>query len=381
MEKYKTLYELFNEELSHFPNNKARVYESIDDFITNDKKAAEFINTINYGDSDLFKEDNINNSIISQGRARHAVISLFLGMVLGKLKGLFKNYISILNVDSVDYIKFADTYIVYKLWMLTAINHDYGYHINYIHKKIDIDDLPISYNLFDDNIHYDYEPLINYKEKYPEVLKNTYDQIKEYYNYAHRFHKHRGDEEKNDHGILGALLLYDRISKKNNKELRKSKLSYHYMNNNFDYKDMLFYKTACLTIAQHNIFKSDNEERDKCYGEALSHLYHDANYYVDEKHKLLYLLSLVDTVECIKTFSKSESSSEYFHTLTVLKNVELLVTEDEIVIDFGKLYDKIKKDKEELLPVLESHIDGIMKLNTWTSFKVTRKDNTKVIIR
>lgn len=375
MEKLKTLFDLFNEELSIFPSSGAYGYTSIEEFITDDEKSAKFINNLNYGDNTLF--DDIIVQEISYGRARHSAISLFLGLVLGKFKNLFGNCAAVLNDDNEDYKLFGEPYINYKLWMLTSINHDYGYHSSYIFKKISIEDLNLKYNLFNDEDNYDYRPLINYSNKYFKVLKNDYKQIIKYYEYSQRYHEKYSHDEKNDHGILGAVLLYDRISKKHYNNVKNHEKSMNYFNDDFGLNDILFYKTACLTIAQHNIYKSNSLEADEFYGADLKHLHHNSKYLIDSKHTLLYLLSLVDTIECVKLFSKSEAKSKYFETLTVLKNVELLVNENEIIIDFSMLYNKIKKDKEELLDKLLDHMSNIKKLETWTSYKITDISETK----
>lgn len=370
MEKFKSLFELFNEELSIFPGAGAYGYTSIEDFITDDIKTAQFINNLNYGDNTVFNDIIIQE--ISQGRARHSAISLFLGLVLGKFKSLFGNCAAVLNEDNEDYKLFGEPYINYKLWMITAINHDYGYHSKYILKKVSIDDLNLKFNLFEDIEYYNYLPLINYSNKYFKVLKNNYNQIKKYYEYSQKYHEIHCCEEKNDHGILGAILLYDRVNKKHYNKFKEYEKSMNYFSNDFGMNDILLYKTACLTIAQHNIYKSDSLEADKLYGSELSHLYHDSGYIIDETYTLLYLLSLVDTVECVKVFSKDETKSKYFETLTVLKNIEVSVDEKEILIDFSKLYEKIKKDKIELLKKLDKHILNIKRLEEWTTLKVAK---------
>ena len=383
MGELQTLFELFNEELSTFPSTGTYGYSSIEEFITDDKKSAEFINDLNYGEKTIFND--VIEHDISYGRARHSVISLFLGLVLGKFQNLFGNCSSVLNDETIEYLQYGEFYINYKLWMLTAINHDYGYHSKYILNKISIDDLHLNYNLFNDEENYGYLPLIDYSSKYLKVLKNNYYQIKKYYEYSQRYHEKnilmgKNDEEKNDHGILGALLLYDRVNKKNYNTCKEYKKNINNFSDDFGYNDMLFYKTACLTIAQHNIYKSGSLEADELYGPDLKHLYHNSEYLIDSEHTLLYLLSLVDTIECVKVFSKSETKSKYFETLTVLKNVKLSVSKNEIIIDFSMLYKKIEEDKIELLKILEDHIYKIKDLKTWTNLVVTEESKTRLRI-
>lgn len=373
MEEQKTLYELFNEQLSLFPNNKSYPYKSIEEFIFDDEKSVKFINRLNYGENTMYN-DVIKNDI-SQGRARHSIISLFLGLILGKFKKLFENCSSILKKNDNDLSSY-EKYLNFKLWMITAINHDYGYHSRYVLENVPIERLPIKYDLFDDKINFNYIPLMDYSSKYSHVLKNNYNQIKEYYIYSQKFHNKNNDIERNDHGILGALLLYDRVNRKYANQFNECVINKNYINENFQSIDMLLYKTACLTIAQHNIYKSKCEENDELYGPKLSHLYYNSKYVIDEKYVLLYLLTLVDTIECVKLFSKSESETKYFETLTILKNIELLVKDDEITIDFSKLYNKIKKDKEELIKKIIKHMDNIKDLSSWTTFNVIKISDT-----
>lgn len=368
MGELKSLFELFNEELSNFPSSGAYGYNSIEDFITDDKKSAKFINDLNYGENTLFNDIELHK--ISHGRARHSVIALFLGLVLKKFKNLFGNCASVLNDDNLDYLVFGEPYINYKLWMITSINHDYGYHSKHIFLKKSIDDLNLKFKLFDDNQNYCYEPLINYSSKYFKVLKNSYNQIINYYEYSQKYHELNFDEEKNDHGILGALLLYDRVNRIHYKKFNNYEKNLNYFSDDFGMNDILFYKTVCLTIAQHNIYKSKTEETDKLYGLELSHLHHNSGYKIDSKYTLLYFLSLVDTLECVKVFSKYEAKTKYFETLTILKNVEVSVDENEILIDFSKLYEKIKIDKIEMLEKFNHHIESIKSLKEWTTLKV-----------
>ena len=65
--------------------------------------------------------------------------------------------------------------------------------------------------------------------------------------------------------------------------------------------------------------------------------------------KKLFIWSIILIIFGILCHAKDETKSKYFETLTVLKNIEVSVDEKEILIDFSKLYEKIKKDKIELL--------------------------------
>lgn len=87
---------------------------------------------------------------------------------------------------------------------------------------------------------------------------------------------------------------------------------------------------------------------------------------------MLLLLSLVDTIECVKTFSKKESEVSYFQTLTILNSVRLYSDKQKIIIDFSELATKIYKDKPKsgLLTELDKHIKSIIGMSNWTCLDV-----------
>ncbi len=221
----KSLLELLNIELEHFPNYKRVGYSSVLELITDDEVAAEFINHLNYEDKKVFE---LKNTIpISQGRARHSVISFLLGLVIGKFKGLFGSLSSAFNDNTVQYIEeISEPYIEYWLWMLVSTNHDYGYYSKYVSQKIDLSDIEVKYDLFYDDNSIPYEPLHNFEEKYPKVLKLPYEKIKKYFDYSKFYHEKEGDhEELCDHGILGGVLIYDKAVSKIVPSLTDKKIS------------------------------------------------------------------------------------------------------------------------------------------------------------
>ena len=312
-----TLEELFDAQLKQLPFNE-NVYHNVSDFITDDNKSADFLNSFYYNEK-LFPKQG-NDSMITKGRARHSAISFLLGLCIGDFCKLFGNCSAIFNDTQGDYIQINEPYINYKLWMCTATNHDYGYYSELVKQQKALDKLPIKYNLFDDSLDWNENILKCFEQQYPKVLKNSYQNIKDYYVYSQKYHLKEDSDEKSDHGILGGVLLYDRFLRKNCEDIKNinaSKLSFSGILNELSYRDVLYYKASCLTICQHNIFKSDGPSSDLSYGNKLSHLFHNGGYFIGRNHPLLLLLSLVDTIECVKRFSRKESSSNYFQTLTI----------------------------------------------------------------
>lgn len=368
-----TLKELFDEQLVHLSPFGTTCYD-VADFIKNDNKSKDFLNSFNYNKK-LFPSDEGNNIKITKGRARHSAISLLLGLCIGDFCNLFCDCSSIFNDDLICYLYVNEPYINYKLWMCTATNHDYGYFSSYVTQMKKLNELPIKYDLFDDSLDWGKDFFTNFEQTYPRILKNSYQQIKDYYLYSQNYHRKDNSLEKSDHGIIGGVLLYNRFVRNNIDNIKNtsaSSLSFSRISDDITYRDILYYKASCLTICQHNIFKSKNSHSDKLYTKKLSHLHHNRGYYIGRKHPLLLLLSLVDTIECVKTFSQKESESQYFQTLTILNSVRLYSDKQKIIIDFSDLATKIYKDKPNsgLLTELDKHIKSIIGMSNWTCLDV-----------
>lgn len=367
-----SLYDAYNEQLLHLPDNTI-IYKNISEFIEDDKQSAEFINKVVFNDKSMYL-----TNVVAQGRARHSVISYFLGLVIGDFCGLLGNCSNIFNCNNLGYLQINEPYINYRLWLITSTNHDYGYFSQYVKTGYDLE--KAKYNLLSDN-DYGLSILTNVSRKYPRIFKNTYEDINNYYLYSQYFNQNgKGDKfEKRDHGILGGVLLFNKIFPKiKGKIVNKESVDFSlsYMNRAYIDSDVLFYKAACLTICQHNIFKSDGKiETENNYKKYhLEHLLKQSGYSVGLDTPLLALLSLVDTIECIKSFSKRDGKKTGLRTKTILKNIKIGVTKDEILLDYTDLYNYITKD-EGRLNVLKNCIDNIERLPTWTDFKVEHVNN------
>ena len=166
--------------------------------------------------------------------------------------------------------------------------------------------------------------------------------------------------ERLNHGIYGGAYLFKRLMKKP-----------LYME-----KEQLYIKAVCMCIAQHNIFKSTSDEIDRKLDEyvSLTILKHDSDFKINEEYPLLLFLSLVDTIECVKKFSKSCNSASFLQTETVLSNVQAEITKEKIELDFSSLLERINErkmlKKEILLDTYKDYFENNIKsLGNWTIYK------------
>lgn len=372
-DKKTSLLDAFDRALEDFPNYRSAKYNSLKDFITDDSKSAEFINNIVYGGEKVF--DSKNSLKVSQGRARHSVLSFFYGLCLGKFMGLFGNLPLVFNDDNISYVidNINEPYICYWLWLITSTNHDYGYYSRFIREARELEKLEVTYNLLEDTQSFSYNNLNNFSRKFKRVFKNTYQQISNYYKYSIYYHSFKeDDEEKCDHGVLGAILIYDRVAKKLKNANNIVEYSTSDMNRNPSYKDILFYKAACLTIAQHNIFKSMDLKSDEIYKNYnLYHLLSNSDYCIGVDTPLLALLSLVDTIECVNIFSKSETEGHFLQTITILENIYIDVKMNEIIINYRDFYAYLLQKKNlSLISTYKQYLKNVKALGKWTVFYI-----------
>jgi hypothetical protein len=370
---YKDLLTLFDEALRKVSAFKEKEYASVLDFLTDDKKSAKFINDISFEGEYLF---GVNETIETAiGRARHSVISHLLGIVLGDFCGLYDTLCETLkSPTTIALVSQNKDFINFLLWAITSQNHDYGYYSNYISRKVDISDLKLKFNLLSDDNLLDSKYLYGaFGDNYAGILKNNYVQINNYYSYSQFFHEETKSQEKNDHGILGALLLYDRISRLVFDEYQNSEnkpsISIPYG------LTTLIHKVACLTISQHNIFKSDTSYRDKIYKRFnLTHLLHNSDYYIGITSPILLLMSLVDSIEMTKCLSRKENDDKYLRTETVLKSMKVYVDLNNIYLDFRDLMEVVKaKNDVNLLNSFNRYLKNINDLSKWMNLNVKSK--------
>ena len=150
-----------------------------------------------------------------------------------------------------------------------------------------------------------------------------------------------------------------------------SELSKRALKQNND-SELPIIKACSLAVAQHNIFKSSNKERDKEYKKYdLNTLLSTSTFKIRHEKALLLFLSLIDTIECVKKFSQSQKSNRYLETLTTLKSIKLSVSEHEILLDLSELSKRINEKYDfELNNMFDNYINALRTINTWTEIKI-----------
>lgn len=350
----KSLYSLMNEQIIKLDTKSG--YEIIDEFITDDGKSMQFIKSL----SNVFEVNNGGVYEIAKIRARHSVITFLMGMIFSEFGGLYGSIASVVNLEEANN---------FRLWLLTSLNHDIAYFSDRLKNgKIDYKKT-FKYYLFDENSEDDFLKYVRlFPKQYMSTLAYSYEEILLYDKYARKYHKEKGDtKEQVDHGILGGVItFYNSIRK-----IKKSGCNEN---------EILIAEASSLTIAQHNIFKSSSKECDRKYPEGLlKKLGHDSSFRINRKTPLLLLLSLVDTIECVKKFGKKDqedNGNKSFEALTVLKSIFVFSDKEKIEIDLSEFAKKMKKkgiDKEE-------YWKSISTLSNWTELKVTEKDDVFTIV-
>ena len=359
----------FIEEAFHSYGGYHGQYKSVSEFIGNDEKCLRLI----YQLLDLGRDDISVLHKKNFNRASHIIVTLLLGIGIENKQGVLT------GVNSFN--PMPDEY----LWMLTALLHDYGYFRKELLVSKSLDQLGLKYNLLTDEYHDEPLKCLNgYSNNFSQYCTFSYDTINNYYEYR-RNHIFINDEngEINDHGIMGACIAFSqyvqfylkhevpRINKRDKRIMLLQET------------EPLLYKTACLMAAQHNLFKSESTERDFEYGEyRLTQLLSTSPIRINERNPLLLMLALVDTIECSKRFSKKANPKKYLKMDTILNRTLIDVSDEQILIDFSKLYEFIdKKNNVDLLSQLEKHIRNIMNLGSWTSYEAQQTEPFMIVIR
>lgn len=267
--------------------NKRSKY-SINDLFAQ-RKAQEFIR-------ECFREEYKNAkikeciSIIKPFRAIHTVSAFLLGLII-------KNK---LQIDTRNWRRLPGEKTPkgsFELfWSLVCLFHDIGY---------TYEENPEQYKSFesiDEFIRFlnmDYSLLDVSKHK--ELIINYYKM------------RISGKSACVDHGIVGALLLYDALM-----DLAENSKIYSGIK---EYKS--FFVNICDTIALHNMWRATTSTIDEYIENGLWELIPDDDqhhiiFYKDDP--LLFLLAIVDTIDPIKAFCRDNRFRDPATEINVLKN-------------------------------------------------------------
>jgi hypothetical protein len=211
------------------------------------------------------------------------------------------------------------------IWFLIALFHDNAYQMEDESKLTGVSTLEELYQYFDIE-----HTLLDTKFK---RCKDFLDMRENYFNYRKK------EWGVIDHGILGGILLYDRLVK-----IRRNKKRHN--------EDDLFwgkklenqYKLAANAISIHNIWIPDKDSQELYEQYNLTALVN----FKPVKFKdfpLFYLLGIVDTIEPLKVYRNENHDSIY-----ILKNITMNFGRNFIQIrnipgsklDFQKMIDQLK---------------------------------------
>lgn len=365
----KSLLELMDEALA----STGSCCTSVADFITDGEKSQDFIDDLMWKNTTLYFPGKVQpflpTSILSkvyrypQERARHIAISFLFGMVLSEFGGFYASLPEVLNRGNDAPLTKAA--LAQRMWLITSLSHDTGYSLK---SKLSDSNLVFKteyprFLLTDTYNDPQMGSINNFRQNYRMVFAHEYKQILAYNDYIREYKDWPPAYEKNDHGILGGLDMFDHLTR-NMQDMEARDRA----------QELALIKACCLTVAQHNIFKSPKKDSDEFYKEfKLYHLLTTSNFRITRETPLLLFLCLVDTIECMKRFSKGATQGSYLQATTILEKIHLYVDKDKIVLDFNDLKAHIDaKDKtvaDELNAIYQKHLNTLTSIDTWTVFK------------
>lgn len=282
------------------------------------------------GKTDVFKTSGIK---ISQIRYPNHINSVFfLGILLYNKTSFNKLYK--LEKNEPGYRTFPF------IWFLIALFHDNAYDIelsNLFKDIASLDELLRHYKI--DNFLFDVRGA--------SKCNSLMDSRKDYFNFRLK------EMHKVDHGLLGGILLYDRLLK-----IRREAKKYH--------EDDLYwgeelegqYQIAAEAISIHNIWLPNSKATEDLYENYnLNNLINFRKVRFKD-FPLFYILGIIDTIEPIKTY-QSDEDDQY-----ILDNILLKFKQKSLTfyhrpgsrLDFSKLKQKTK--------YFEGWLDVDVKMNT-----------------
>lgn len=345
----KSLKKLMDDELERLGLPKE--FSRLEKFINSGKKSAKFISYLLKDSQYSIPNDNDSLYETAEIRARHSAVTFLVGLALRNFGDLFNKIPAIVD-HSQDCAE--------HMWLTTSLYHDKAYSSTYVTRPdIDYRKKFLPY-LLTDNLPDEWSAINKFSIIYPGTLAYTYNEIEKYDEYAIEYHREneKSGKEKRDHGILGGVMMFSDLENKAVKQGLTDELP--------------IIKACSLAVAQHNIFKSSDKKSDERYiYYKLDRLLSTSPFQITQKQPLLLFLSLVDTIECVKSLSKGENSSKYLETLTVLKSIQVLIQKNTIELDFTQLEKEIsKKENKELQDSFDHYLKSLKSIHTWTVFHV-----------
>ena len=278
-------------------------------------------------------------------RSKHSVSIFLLGLLL-------QDGLQITEYDD------AQRKLFIWQWFLTTLYHDLGYVYEEGNRNSPIDSL--DFDLLAEN-----------------NLKTKFD-----VNTIENYQKYRKDIcGKDDHGIVGGLLLYDRLCNNIDAKFRlciepnKSKERFVYNNLNYGTYQYEHFQKFATSIVEHNMFfctEADDQLKRKVYKAADLEELVIGHGYKGKKHRFsdnpaFFLLCLADNLDPLKAYREEDSG-------LVLDNVYLELIDDNIIrIEVGK--DLSCTEYFKSIKGLETWMEVVVDVDDNSSRSITVKFN------
>ena len=335
----------------------------ISDVVDNKRKSIQYINKIlkQHGNKVTIP---FNSSLKQYDfRVKHVLFSFGLGIVLSS----FHNLKYKIEEDYKRY-NIQNTFIY--TWLTLCLYHDFGYFIGESHLKFDdIEKIKVNYNIFD----YGYCTSRYSKNLFLDYYKNKYEEQ----NWESNKYNLLENEEVGDHGILGGYVLFERLY---SSEINTISLKKATKDTNSYFERIPLYQDICYRIMEHNIWKNSNLYEDD---NPLHEI--DANHFskINFIEPLLYLLSLVDTIEMTKKFCRySDDSDEKKHFIfpkTLGSKIRIEISDTFINIDYSELERFIKKHK--YFDSIATWKASVIGLSDWVCVDSYEGTNSKLFVK
>jgi len=279
-------------------------------------------------------------------RANHTVSAFLIGIVLRD--ELHMSMKALPNIESKD----RDNFLYF--WSLTCLYHDISFQIEknsleYISKCDNLNDF---YRLFK----IEYKLVNDMKDNEQSKL------IKNYF-------KFRLSQQTIDHGISGALLLYDALMKNYHEAMNTKKIK---ANTTFEYNGLRFsrehkdgVRKISETIARHNMWLANplSIQEYKKYNLDILIPNEKKSCIISfgDEHNLLFLLGLIDSIEPIKCLAEESNFDSY----SVLKNLNITFS-----------YKKFEIEVNSSAEIIDKYFNRIKGIISWLDIELFKDDTT-----
>ncbi|PKM65815.1 MAG: hypothetical protein CVU95_13500 [Firmicutes bacterium HGW-Firmicutes-2] len=288
-------------------------------------------------------------------RLKHTISIYFLGLAIYNnvscIKIAIDNYIHKVDVELQPYHKRIlgpefrtfDTPFSY-FWFLTCFYHDYGYRFEEGNKLVGLERILL---LLDGRIN-------------TNILRGRYRTLipKAISDNLHKYFKMRYEKDQViDHGIAAGLLFWENRMTDFQKRSKRNQNKEVFIEKDRLWSKEILYKIhlpVAWTISAHNVwFITENNERVDEYSHfGLQGLITDRPKIILNNHPLLYLLSVVDTIDPVKLLNRNAVQDFNYGDLELIE------------FDFNSNSIRFKIDEQ--LNVIDCRFkDGILSMPKW----------------